>query len=258
MPPLAEAQTQLRAAVVDGDAAPVAALLVGGAGPLARLAVHQRHYHASLIEAVLQKFPATVWFAGAAFIAAAARAFVRQCPPRAPCIAEYAEDFPDFIAVHPQGAYVPCLRWLAALDWHLGQVSIAIDTPALTREAVAAVPAAALVDATLRTQPGVRLLEAPYPVDRLMECFLRDDDPPDRHPDPETIRIELRGARGTFTIRRLDAPAFAFRRALVAGESIGGAAEAALAFDPAFDFAGAFASVIAEGLATAIQTGDRS
>jgi hypothetical protein len=47
--------------------------------------------------------------------------------------------------------------------------------------------------------------------------------------------LEVQGARGAFRLTRLDAATFAFRTALAAHRTVGDAADAALALDPAFD-----------------------
>ena len=101
MPPLAEIQSRLRESVVAGDDAVVLPLLVGGQEPEKRLRIHRRHYEASLVTALLGKFPGTVWLVGSPFTIEAAREFVRRYPPRTPCIAGI-------------WCYVPALPTLAA------------------------------------------------------------------------------------------------------------------------------------------------
>src|SRR5262245_54741193 len=98
---LSDLQQRVRDAVIADNVAQarsIAPLLVGGRDPSTRLAIHRRHYQASLVTALLEKFPAVTWLVGATFMQEAARAFVRRHPPAAPCIAEYGADFPDFLA----------------------------------------------------------------------------------------------------------------------------------------------------------------
>jgi hypothetical protein len=61
---LADIQAGIRDALVDGNGAAVAPVLLGGSRPAQRLAIHQRHYVASLIRALVERFPATVWLVG--------------------------------------------------------------------------------------------------------------------------------------------------------------------------------------------------
>src|SRR5207248_259669 len=91
-------------------------LLMGGRHPEKRLSVHQRNYHTSLVEALLVKFPATAWLVGTPFLTSATRRFVVEHPPQAPCIAEYGEEFPDFLSRYPGVDGLPYLRDFAELE----------------------------------------------------------------------------------------------------------------------------------------------
>src|SRR5215472_14599505 len=91
--PLAETQAGLRRAVVAGDPTSIVPMLVGGRDVARRLAIHQRNYETSLVNALLGKFPATGWLVGSGFLTQAARDFIRNHPPNAPCIAENGQEF---------------------------------------------------------------------------------------------------------------------------------------------------------------------
>jgi hypothetical protein len=253
--PLADVQAGLRDALVAGDAARVLPLLVGGRDPCRRLAVHQRHYLASLVAALAGKFPATAWLVGAPFVEDAARAFVRQHPPAAPCIAEFGGRFPDFIAAAPGAEQAPYLRDFAMLEWHLGHAAVAVEHAAIAMSALSAYSAEALVELTVLLQPGVSYLATDWPVDELIRLYLEGSAPDRYSAEPTPAWIEIRGARGVFAMTRCNAATFAFRRVLQAGLTIGAAAELALAIDNAFDPGMAFAAVMSEGLAVAIEAG---
>ena len=74
--------------------------------PSKRLDIHLRHYEASLTAAVVGRFPATVWLIGARRLEQAARRFVHEHPPTAPCIAEYGAAFPTFLGSWPDTAHL--------------------------------------------------------------------------------------------------------------------------------------------------------
>ena len=80
MPSLADMQLRIRHAVVDGDTATIAPLLIGGRAPERRLAIHQRHYRSSLVAAVRTKFPATAWLLGMPFLDEAASVRMPKWP----------------------------------------------------------------------------------------------------------------------------------------------------------------------------------
>ena len=105
MPGLADIQAAVRDALVRGDRSAAAPMLSGGARPEHRLAIHQRHYAASLTGALLDRFPATVWLVGSDLVTDAATSFIREQPPSKPCIAEYGELFPQHLGAHPAAGH---------------------------------------------------------------------------------------------------------------------------------------------------------
>lgn len=249
---LGDVQARLGRAVISGEMSDVAPLLIGGRHIEKRLEIHHRHYQASLVKALLDRFQATTWLVGAAFMTEAAKRFVREHPPHAPCIAEYGEEFPRFLSTCPAGGRIPYLRGFAELEWCLGEVSVAVDRRALSYEDVAEIPRERLADASLMLQPGVRYLEAAWPIDDLIKLYLTDSAPDQLCFTSADTWIEVRGARGEFQINRLDAGTFVFRRALLKRQSLGDAAELALNADTGFDPSRALAAVIADRLVTAL------
>ena len=136
MPTLADLQESVRRAVVLGDTAALAPLLVGGRIAQKRLAIHHRHYETSLVTALLDRFPATAWLVGSVFLTETARQFVRERPPSRPCIAEYGEELPGFLSARPGTAELPYLCAFAELEWHLGLATRLATLPLLGMIAV--------------------------------------------------------------------------------------------------------------------------
>ena len=252
MPSLADLQAGLRHAVTSGDATALGSVLVGGRRAQGRLAIHQRHYEASLVTALLDKFPATGWLIGSALTMLVARAFVRAHPPVRPCIAEYGAEFPTVLGAHDPGATPPYLQQFAELEWHVGQVSIATSQPPLVWSQFVCVGAEGLLGVRLTLQPGLRFVHATWAIDDLMKIYLTGS-APDRFTlaDGDTW-IEIRGARGEVRFTRLDPATFLFRTALLVGLPLGDAAERALARDERFDAAHALIALVADDLVTAI------
>lgn len=252
MSPLAEVQRRIRDAVVMGDPASAASLFVGGKDAAQRLAIHLRHYRSSLTTAVMGRFPATGWLVGTPLLEEAAKKFVREYPPSAPCIGEYGHRFPTFLATWPGVERVPYVRAFADLDWHLGRLALAIELPAVTRDDLAAVAADDLADAALTIQPGTHYAHAEWPIDELMTLYLSDAAPAQFALADTEVWIEVRGARGSLRFSRLTAAEFAFRVAIAEGLPLGDAAERASATDSTFDPGPALAAMVDGGLATAI------
>ena len=178
-----EIQLQFRDAVVLGATDPFALGLIGGRNPERRLAIHQRNYHTSLTDALLTKFPATEWLLGTARLMGAARSFVRENPPTAPCIAEYGAFFPDFLRQYAETEALPYVPEFARLEWHVGRVAIA-------------------------SEEEVTYQHASWPIDELLKLYLTETAPDQFELVPADLWIEVRGCRGEFQLNRLEAPEF--------------------------------------------------
>jgi Putative DNA-binding domain len=177
--PLAEAQARVATALVTGSLASCTGLLAGGRDPMRRLAVHVRHYHASLTRAIVERFPATVWLGGSELVIEAAREFVRTYPPTRPCLAEYGDAFPAFLGAWAKASHLPYLAQFASIDWHLGRLAIATDDPPI-------------------------ILRLDWSLDELVRFFLSDQAPEAYVLRAETVWLELRGARGELSVQRCD------------------------------------------------------
>lgn len=250
---LAEAQDAIRDFVVAGNGATsLRGVLIGGGDPLARLAIHRRHYRASMAAALRTRFPATAWLVGERAFAAAADVFVAS-PPAGPCMAEYGTEFPAFLGCRA-GINAPYLQAFATLEWLVGLVSLEVAEPVATIDAMARA-GEDLTDCRLVLQPGLRYLAADWPVDRLFDVFLADSAPDVYWMGPEPIALQVRGACGAVRVARITPARLAFRAVVADGTPLGQAVGAALAIDPAFDPEGEVAALVAEGLLVSLNDG---
>jgi hypothetical protein len=251
----------MRDAVVTGDTASVGRLLVGGRHAAQRLAIHVHHYEASLTAAVVGRFPATGWLVGSRRLEDAARTFVHDHPPTAPCIAEYGARFPAFLATWPDTAYLTYVPTFADLDWHLGRLAVSIDVDALARDRLAAIDPTDLASAGVTLQGGTHYLRASWPIDTLITMYLSDASPESWTLMDEEVYLEVRGSRGALRFSRLRAGDYAFRVSLAEGQTLAGAAGRALAIDPTFEPGVALLTLLDEQLITSVrrsQTGGQS
>jgi hypothetical protein len=251
MSALADLQGHVRQALLTGDVTLLQPVLAGSPDPTKRLAIHQRHYQATLSAALMEKFPATAWLVGSAFMAEAARQFVRTRPPTRPCIAEYGDDFPAFLAALPTAAHLPYLRDFAELERRFGQAAIDVDLPALSIADVAA-SSDSFTDGLVALQPGLRYWHASWPVDQLLKIYLTDSAPDTCEIELGSVYLEVRGARGEVNVTRLSLGEFTFRSELRDGIRLGEAVEHSARIDPAFDPRQAFLTLVHERLVTGI------
>jgi hypothetical protein len=252
MPALADLQAGVRRALVAGDTTVIEPLLVGGHDGGKRLAIHQRHYTASLVTSLLDRFRATIWLVGSEFVRHAAQRFVRHHPPTRPCLAEYGGSFPAFLTAQMSEGQVPYLGQFAALEWHLGRLSLAVAGAGPTRADLSAFDPGALPDATLTLQPGVRFFSAQWAIDELMSLYLAEEEPDRFALEAGDVWLELRGCRGELRMNRLTHAEFVFRASLAAGQVVGDAALSALEIDPAFDAGRALLTLLDERLVMTI------
>ena len=252
MPPLADTQTAIREAIIDKRAAAILPRLVGGRDPTYRLSIHQRHYDASLVDVLHRRFPAIEWLVGSDFLVKAALDFVRRFPPIEPCLDEYGQDFPTFLAARRGTETTPWLAAVGALEWQLGEVAAAVDRPAVALDRLTAFEDIDLDRIVLVLQTGLAYVSAGWPVDELVKLHVGGNAPENLAFEPAAIWLEVGGSRGAFSIRRLDQPTYAFRRAIAAGQSIAAAIAAGNSADPVFDPGVALAGLFADGLVTSI------
>lgn len=187
---LAEIQAGIRDALIDGNGAAVTPVLVGGSQPAQRLAIHQRHYVASLTRALVERFPATVWLVGSDLVAHIAALFVHEHPPTRPCIAEYGEEFPRYLGAHPAAASLPYLTQFVELEWHLGRLALATE------------------DST-----NVQYVHLDWGLDELIGFYLTDTAPTEYVLRREDVWLEIRGLRGALQMNRLTSEEFVDRAA---------------------------------------------
>jgi hypothetical protein len=180
VPALADIQSAMWDALVCGNRRALAPMLSGSPHPEHRLAVHQRHYAASLTRALVDRFPATVWLVGSEVVTDAATSFIRAQPPSKPCIAEYGESFPAHLGAHPGAASLPYLSQFAELEWHLGRLALATED-----------------------SPNVHHLHLDWSLDELIGVYLAEWAPDAFALRREDVWLEVHGLRGTLEMHRL-------------------------------------------------------
>ena len=257
---LLDLQMQVRRAVLGGDATEIVAAIQDGEcgrgetdASAARLGIYRNHAFATLTDALRTTFPVVCRLVDERFFAYAAHEFLRTHPPRSRCLAEYGDEFPDFLADFAPCRALPYLPDIARFEWALNEAGTMREMKPLRPEDLAAeVPAATAPMIRLRLQPSARYLETPWPVDAVWEANRRDDVPALDLSKPDVSAntfLEIRRDGDAVAWRRLDRGTFAFRTALAGGAALAAAIETALTADPAFDPAAALPHLFAEGLA---------
>ncbi|MGD9882015.1 MAG: putative DNA-binding domain-containing protein [Reyranella sp.] len=251
---LPELQRAFAGHLVGADRAELLAHVVGDRIPAeARLAVYRHHVQHSLAAALATTFSTVQAVVGEEFFRQLARAFVRQCLPTQPVLAEYGAGLADFIASYGPASDLPYLADVARLDWALNVAYQASRVEGLGPSDLAVIEADRLPSMSLSLAPGTTLVTSRYPLGRIWLAS---------QPGAEGGSIDLHsGDARLLVIRRTDDAAFvelaageaAFVAELLAGRSIERAAEAAFQVDGAFDLSVAFARLLGLRVADAVQ-----
>jgi len=246
MPSLSETQAGFRAVIAGGTAPALLSGLRGSSDPGERLEIYRRHYRESFRRHLRGRYPTLEWLLGTDPVVHLADATLQHSPPRAPSLAEYGAELIE--TVSSAAGLPPYAADVARLDWHLGCLAVAIAHDPLPLAALASIDPQLLGALRLGLQPGLAYVSSAWPVDELVHLRQQESAPAELVFAPHETHLQLRGARGQFSLQRIDAGSFALRSALARGATLADAAAAGQAAAPDFDLSTALATLFAEGL----------
>ncbi len=246
MSSLRELQAAFRAALlVDDEAAVTPTIVDDDVGVSARLAIYRHHVFTSLTAALEATYPVVMRLVDRRFFGWVADRFVRAHPPAGPCLTEYGDDLPEFLAQFPACGHLPWLADVARLEWAMNVALHAPDAVPLEPGTLRALEPRALARLTLRLEPSITLLESPWPIDAIWRANQPDADGVVDLEGGEA-RIEIRRVGDDVVFRTLPAGTFAFRAALSSGRALEDAVERALDAEPGFDLASEIRALLDE------------
>jgi hypothetical protein len=251
MPALRELQAVIGTAMLGGDAGAAAREIEpDGLAPEARLEIYRHHVLTTLTSALEATFPVICRLVDRRFFAYAADTYVRAHPPTGPCLFEYGDSFPDFLAAFPPCRDLAYLPDVARLEWAMSAALHAPDVDAIDPARLAQVVAEDMARLTFAVDPSVSYLDSPWPVDRIWRANQvgASSDPLDLASGG--VRLEVRRAGDIATVRALVAGDYALRTALARGNTLDDAAAAALDADSHFDLTAALHALLAERIFT--------
>jgi hypothetical protein len=220
-----------------------------GLPPAARLQIYRHHVFTLLTDVLQTTFPVICRLVDKRFFRYAVDAYIRQYPPETPCLFEYGEHFPAFLATFPPCRHLEYLTDVARLEWAMNMALYAeVCTPLDPAELGVLAPheAARLI---LRFDPAVTLLDSPWPIDQIW-CANQADEAECASVDLNAggASLEIRRREDDVGFRRLDPTSYTFRTMLAAGHPLAMAAEAALAASQEFDCVAALHELLTDGV----------
>lgn len=254
MTALAPQQARFAAALLDPEAPTPAGLRARAGDSAARcFAVYRNNVVVSLIDALAERFPVTSRLVGEEFFRAMAREFVRGNPPVSPLLADYGDDFPDFVADFPPAAGLPYLADLARLEAARTRAYHAADAVPVAADAFAAVDPVDLPHCRLRLHPSAAIIRSYWAIATIWAAHQDDREPGalDAAAPEDALVVRI---GDEVAVERLAGKGFAtFLAALAGGATLGDAAVQATDETRAFDPAAALAAVIGLAIVTAIE-----
>jgi hypothetical protein len=194
-------------------------------GPAERVEIYQRMYPLRMEEALGADYPALQRFLGGDAFRRLVRDYVAAFPSRSYTLNRLGDHLPEFIPTAPGLRYRAFCHDLARLELAMTEVFDEAETPALSAEAVAAVPPEKWPEVRLRPIAAFRLVAVRYPVGGYVVSF---GGRARRRPRPRRRDAWLAVYRRAYTVRRLELsrPAYDLLSGLAAGRTLGDAVAA--------------------------------
>jgi hypothetical protein len=192
-------------------------------------------------------YPAVQRIVGEDFFRAMARDHVRETPPTSPLLFDYGRAFPAFIAAYPYAAEMPWLADVARIERAWLDAYHAADAPALTAADLAALPPDALPDLQLRAHPAAQVVPSTYPAVSIF-AINRQEGPVSVLTTHQAEHALVTRPANEVIVTHLPDEATPFLQALLNGQPLGSAAEAAVSADPSFDLTAHLAALIEAGV----------
>jgi hypothetical protein len=248
---LRELQTAIGAAMLGGDVSAAARdIEADGLAPEARLEIYRHHVVTTLTSALEATFPAICRLVDRRFFAYAADTYLRAHPPAGPCLFEYGDSFPEFLAAFPPCRDLAYLPDVARLEWAMSAALHAPDVDPMDPACLARVAAGDMPRLTFTVDPSVSFLASPWPVDQIWRAS--QDGAPSEPVDLASggVWLEVRRAGDVAIMRALAAADYTLRTALARGNTLEDATAAALDVDPHFDLTAALHAMLDERIFT--------
>jgi len=186
--------------------------------PLERLDIYRNMYVARLQEALEVDYPALLEYLGGDMFSDLIALYLKHNPSRSYTLNRLGDRLPDFVRRLENVPRPGFAHDIARMELAMTEVVDEEETPALTPDAIAAVPANAWTTVRLRPVKALRLLALRYPVNDYLNAIWASE------PMPRLARKNtwLAISRRNYTLARtpLTGPAFHVLSALIEGRTL--------------------------------------
>lgn len=137
--------------------------------------VYRNNVAVSLKAALGETFPVVKLLVGEDFFDAMAGVFWRLSPPQSPILAQWGDDFPDFIQSFEPAQSLPFLADVARLEWAWLQAYHGEDKTALSIDVLSSLDEAALATHRLDLHPTLQVMTSNWPICAIWQAHQKDD-----------------------------------------------------------------------------------
>ena len=247
---LGDLQGVLGRALLGSPAPGVVSLIAAdGIAPEARLDIYRHHVFASLTASLEATYPVVCRLLDRRFFTYAADAFIRGHLPAGPCLFEYGAELAGFLADFPASRHLEYLPDVARLEWALNVAAHADDAAPISPSALESVAPARVGELRFAFDPSLSLLRSPWPIDRIWRANQAEvGTEPLVNLTAGGVRLEIRRRDDVVGFRELTLADYILRRALLDGERLGTATEAARDVDPGLDLTGLLGALLQDNV----------
>lgn len=173
-------QQQLQRAIVEGDAGVELLRDFRRHGVIAqqRIGVYRDAYFQRLAEALASNYPAIALYLGETEFNVLAQAYTTACPSCHASIRWFGDRLDTFLHMQPPWSSNPLPHELARFEWALRHTVDAADAPALTFEALQALPPEHWPELLLTLQPAVTFLQLDWNTPAFWRCLVEQQPMP--------------------------------------------------------------------------------
>lgn len=218
-----------------------------------RFNVYRNNVVLSLVNVLVDYFPATGRITGDNFFRAMAREFVRAHPPSSPLLFLYGQDFPAFIEAFEPARAMPYLADVARIERAWLTAYHAADLDPLAPAALGEIPPEKLAEAVFKPHPATGLIRSPFAVFDIYDANRNAETVGAIEIDrPQSVLVTRPGL--DVAVTALPEGDDAFFASLIGGETLGEAAEAGMRAAESFDINNAIGGLLQTGAFTAAAT----
>lgn len=243
-------QTQFRTALLDPARARPEGLTDGAGQPAGRrFDVYRNNVAVALTEALETAFPVIAKLLGERNFRTMAGVFLRAHPPSSPLMMFYGAEMPGFLQAFEPTSQIGYLPDVARLELALRESYHAADADPVDPGVLQAMDPGLLMGARIGLAPSLRLVRSPWPVHAIWRFNTEPEAP---KPQMEAQNIAVLRPDMDPVPHLLPRGGGAFIAALLAGETLAGAMDAATAEAPDFDLTATLSLLIGQGAITSL------